>query len=172
MSDSDDTLTGEGLNPDVSWLSNPAHCLSLGFGSGLASKAPGTFGSIAALPLIGVLWWVEASLFAQVAWAMTITALGAASAGYTARALKTHDHGAIVIDEIAGIAITFIAIPPSWLAVLLGFGLFRLLDIAKPWPIGWLDKSVGGGIGIMADDVLAGLIACAVLHGLIAYGVI
>ena len=75
-------------------------------------------------------------------------------------------------DEIAGIAITFIAVPPSWLTVLVGFCLFRLLDVVKPWPIRWVDKSMGGGLGIMADDVLAGLIACAGLHGLLGYGLI
>ena len=70
MSGPNDVITDGGLTPDASWLRNPAHCLSLGFGSGLAPKAPGTFGSFAALPFIGILWWLEAGLFAQIAFAI------------------------------------------------------------------------------------------------------
>jgi phosphatidylglycerophosphatase A len=87
--------------------------------------------------------------------------------GYTARALGVHDHGGIVWDEIVGLLITLIAVPPDWRWLLAGFLLFRLFDILKPWPIRWLDRRVGGGFGIMIDDVLAGLFALLCLHGLI-----
>jgi phosphatidylglycerophosphatase A len=74
-----------------------------------------------------------------------------------------HDHPAIVWDEIAGMMITLLAAPATWWGVLLGFGLFRLLDIWKPWPIREIDHGLPGGAGIMLDDVLAGLIAAGVL---------
>ncbi len=78
-----------------------------------------------------------------------------------------HDHGGIVWDEIAGFLVTMIAIPVSAATLVAGFVLFRLFDIWKPWPISWLDRRVGGGLGIMVDDIVAGALACVVLHGLL-----
>ena len=83
-----------------------------------------------------------------------------------ARDLGVHDHGGIVWDEFVGYWITMFLLPVRWEWVLGGFLLFRLLDIWKPWPIRWADRQVHGGLGIMLDDVLAGFVACAVLHGL------
>jgi phosphatidylglycerophosphatase A len=87
--------------------------------------------------------------------------------GRTSRDLGVHDHGGIVWDEFVGYWITMIAVPVDWVWALAGFILFRLFDILKPWPIGPVDKRVHGGLGIMLDDVLAGVMAAAVLHGLI-----
>ena len=78
--------------------------------------------------------------------------------------MQVHDHGAIVWDEIAGMFCVFIAIPFSWDTALLGFILFRWLDIQKPLLIGWIDKRFTDGLGIMLDDIVAGLIACGLLH--------
>ena len=78
--------------------------------------------------------------------------------------LGVHDHGGIVWDEIAGFLVTMIAVPVSFATLVAGFILFRLFDIWKPWPIGWLDKRVEGGLGIMIDDIVAGAFACVLLH--------
>jgi phosphatidylglycerophosphatase A len=75
----------------------------------------------------------------------------------TSRDLGVHDHAGIVWDEWVGLLVTLWLLPPGWLWLLLGFLLFRLFDILKPWPIGWLDRRVGGGLGIMLDDLVAGL---------------
>jgi phosphatidylglycerophosphatase A len=143
-------------------LTNPIHFLALGFGSGLIPKAQGTFGSMAALPLIFVCSLLSLSIY----FTMTVIAcvLGIYICGKTAEDMQVHDHGAIVWDEIAGMLCVFIAIPFSWDTALLGFILFRWLDIQKPLLIGWIDKRFTDGLGIMLDDIVAGLIACGLLH--------
>ena len=143
-------------------LLNPLHLLSLGFGSGLAPKAPGTWGTAAAIP--------PYLLLAQLSLPYYLLAVGAAFAvgvflcAYTSRALGAHDHGAIVWDEFVGFWITMIAVPPDWPWILLGFVLFRIFDIVKPWPISIADAKIGGGLGVMLDDVLAGFFALAGIH--------
>ena len=74
------------------------------------------------------------------------------------------DHGSIVIDEVVGFAITMWAVPLDFIDLCVGFALFRLFDIVKPWPIRWFDRNIHGGLGIMLDDIVAGILACAVLH--------
>lgn len=146
-------------------LSNPVHCLAFGFGSGLAPKAPGTFGTLAAVPLFLLMSYLSLSeylfvvIFASVA--------GIYFCDKTAKDLRVHDHPGIVWDEFVGFWITMIAVPVTWWSLVLGFALFRLFDIWKPWPIKWVDKHVHGGFGIMLDDVLAGLLALGSLHLLI-----
>ncbi|AAN56456.1 phosphatidylglycerophosphatase A [Shewanella oneidensis MR-1] len=143
-------------------LKNPIHFLALGFGSGLAAKAPGTFGTLAAIPVYLLLaqlplaWYLAATLVCVIA--------GIYICDKAANDMGVHDHGAIVWDEVAGLLITMIAAPAGilWLAV--GFALFRLFDILKPWPIRWLDAKVEGGFGIMIDDVLAGVFALICLQ--------
>jgi phosphatidylglycerophosphatase A len=144
---------------------NPIHLISFGLGSGLSPWAPGTMGTAAALPLV---WYLaQLGLEWYIVLTVVICIIGVWTAGLTARALGAHDHGAIVIDEVAGILITMVGVEPSALTLAAGFGLFRLFDIAKPWPIRVVDRKAGGGIGIMADDVLAGVAAALCLHGLI-----
>ena len=147
-------------------LKNPLHFLSLGFGSGLSPKAPGTMGTIAAIPVY-LLLQATTALDLYLVVTFVITLLGIYLCAYTSRALKVHDHPGIVIDEIAGFLITMIAVPFSWQTILAGFILFRIFDILKPWPISWLDKNMRGGLGIMLDDVLAGAISLVILHYLI-----
>ncbi|GIU37827.1 phosphatidylglycerophosphatase A [Shewanella colwelliana] len=146
-------------------LTHPIHFLALGFGSGLAAKAPGTFGTIAAIPLY--LLMMNLSL----PWYLGLTLLSVIAGFYicdkASKDMGVHDHGAIVWDEVAGLLITLIAAPAGWLWLAVGFGLFRFFDILKPWPIKWLDAKVHGGFGIMIDDVLAGVFACLCLHGLV-----
>ncbi|AZQ09710.1 phosphatidylglycerophosphatase A [Shewanella khirikhana] len=145
-------------------LTNPWHFLALGFGSGLAKKAPGTFGTLAAIPLylllspLPLVWYLLATVIAVVA--------GVYICDRASKDMGVHDHGAIVWDEVAGLLITMIAAPAGIVWLLVGFVLFRIFDILKPWPIRVLDARVHGGLGIMADDVLAGLFALACLHGL------
>jgi phosphatidylglycerophosphatase A len=150
--------------PRPALLRSPAQLLAFGFGSGLAPRAPGTVGTLAALPL----WWVLAGLGPPL---YALTVFAAALAGIwicasASRELGVHDHPGIVWDEFVGLWIALFAVPPEPLWVLAGFLLFRFFDIAKPWPIGWLDRRVAGGLGIMIDDVVAGILACGVLHGL------
>ncbi len=145
-------------------LTDPVHFLACGFGSGLAPKAPGTFGTLAALPL----WWLvqDLPLAAYLGLVALLFALGVYLCGRTAQDLGVHDHGGIVWDEIVGYLLTMAAAPPGWGWVLVGFLLFRLFDIVKPWPIRWVDARVTGGLGIMADDVLAAGFAWLLLQGL------
>ena len=141
---------------------NPIHLIAAGFGSGLAPRAPGTFGTLAAL----LPWWPLHFLPTALYWAIIAlgTALGIYVCGKTARDLRTHDHGAIVWDEFIGlwIALAWLPAGPAW--VIAGFLLFRLFDIWKPWPIRWCDKHVHGGFGIMFDDIVAGACTLAILQ--------
>ena len=143
-------------------LRNPTHLLSLGFGSGLATKAPGTFGTFAAIPFWFLLQLLPTSSY--IAAVVAAFLLGIYLCGETAKALGVHDHGGIVWDEFVGLWIALFLLPPGWLWLVLGVALFRLFDIWKPWPIRVLDAKVHGGLGIMIDDVLAGFYAFLVVQ--------
>jgi phosphatidylglycerophosphatase A len=145
--------------PDIR---NPIHLLAAGFGSGLAARAPGTFGTLAAL----IPWWPLHFLAPIYYWLIIVAgfALGIYLCGKTARDLHTHDHGSIVWDEFVGLWIALAWIPTDIIWIGVGFLLFRLFDIWKPWPIRWFDKNVHGGFGIMFDDVLAGILTLALLE--------
>ena len=149
----------------LSYMKNPVHLVATGFGSGLMPKAPGTFGTLAAIPLYLAISQFDLWLYLLIT--VVVTVIGVAICDYTSKALGVHDHSGIVIDEIAGYFITMIAVPFDWLWILAGFLLFRFFDILKPWPISWIDKNLHGGIGIMLDDVLAGVFSLLCLHGLI-----
>ncbi len=143
-------------------LSDPIQFLALGFGSGLAPKAPGTFGTLAAIPLVLLCVSLTPLNYALLVGVMSL--IGIYLCDYTAKAAGVHDHPAIVWDEFVGLFITMFMVPITWQTVLVGFILFRLFDIAKPWPISWLDKHCHGGFGIMIDDVVAGFAALACMH--------
>ena len=153
------------LRPTLRHLADPVHFLALGFGTGLAPVAPGTFGSLVgllfalAIAPFGFAWLLVATIAAVLA--------GIWICGESARRLGVHDHPAIVWDEVAGMMITMLAVPDAWWGAPLAFVLFRLFDIAKPWPIREVDHGLGGGAGIMLDDVLAGMFAAL---GLIVVG--
>ena len=146
----------------ASLLLNPIHLLSLGFGSGLSPKMPGTMGSLVGVGLVVLLpvmdWIYHLSLV------VVTMVFGIYLCGATAKALQVHDHPAIVWDEIVGIFITFILVPKTWLWLCVGFVLFRFFDILKPWPISLADKHVKGGLGIMLDDVIAGIISLLIIQ--------
>ena len=142
-------------------LTDPVHILAFGFGTGLSPVAPGTVGS-----LVGVLFaWLtlDFGLPLQLAVAAAISFAGIWICGESARRIGVHDHGGIVWDEIAGMYITLLAAPPTIAGFALGFVLFRVFDIAKPWPIRDLDHRLGGGLGIMLDDLAAALYALILL---------
>lgn len=142
-------------------LSDPILFLAFGFGSGLTKKAPGTFGTLAAIP---VYWlFVQADLLVYSLLTLIVTVVGIGICGIAAEKLGEHDFGGIVWDEIAGFIITMWLVPFTWQTVIVGFILFRFFDILKPWPIKWLDQQVHGGLGIMLDDVLAGIFAGSLL---------
>lgn len=153
-------------------LRDPLQLLAFGLGSGLAPRAPGTFGSLAAVaffPLLALL-----PLPAYLALLVAAAVGGIWICGHAARALDVHDDGRIVWDEFAGQWIALLPLLPvgAWdghalVGLAAGFALFRLFDIAKPWPIGYFDRSVPGGAGIMLDDLIAGAFAALVLWGLL-----
>ena len=143
-------------------LSRADGWIASGCGSGLVPRAPGTVGSLAAL-----LPWLGLRLLPLPAYLLVLAvafALGVWACGRAARRVGLHDPGAFVWDEFVGqwLALLPVLAGPWW-GVVLGFALFRLFDVWKPWPVGWADRRLHGGLGVMADDVLAGLIAAGVL---------
>lgn len=152
----------------LSLLKDPGHLLSFGFGSGLAPFAPGTFGTLVAVPIYLLLvYYTEFTLYMTVTLAAFV--FGVYLCARTSRVLGVKDHAAIVWDEIVGYLITMAFVPLHWLSVILGFMLFRLFDISKPWPISVIDSRIQGGLGVMLDDVLAGIYAAIVLSILHRY---
>lgn len=142
-------------------LSDPVLFLAFGFGSGLAKKAPGTFGTVAAIPLYCLFAQANSIIYSLLTLIVTIG--GVWICDIAAKKLDEHDFGGIVWDEIAGFLITMWLVPFSWQNLVLGFILFRFFDIIKPWPIKWIDQQVQGGLGIMLDDVLAAVFAGGLL---------
>ena len=140
---------------------NVWHFLAFGFGSGLARKAPGTWGTVVGLVFVPPLQML--GLLPGLVIILLASVFGIWLCGKVADDLGMHDHGGIVWDEIVGIWITLILLPAHWGWWLAGFVAFRFFDILKPWPISVLDRRLGGGLGIMLDDILAGVFAALVL---------
>ena len=155
--------------PAATVLRSPVHLLAFWFGSGLSPKAPGTAGTIAAVPLWLLLQGM--SLPAYLILLVVLFAFGCWVCGESARRLGVHDYGGIVFDEVVGLLLTCVPLLPDlgwvshgrWWWLLAAFALFRLFDVWKPWPIAWIDRRVGGGFGIMIDDVLAAVYAALIL---------
>ena len=142
-------------------LTDPVNFLAFGFGTGLAPVAPGTFGS---LPGVLLAWLtLDMGIYVQLGVAAALFLAGIWICGESARRIGVHDHGGIVWDEICGMYITLLLAPATVLGFALGFGLFRLFDIVKPSPIRELDHRLGGGLGIMLDDLVAALYALILL---------
>ncbi|MDY6322256.1 MAG: phosphatidylglycerophosphatase A [Succinivibrio sp.] len=138
-------------------LADPLQLLAVGFGSGLLPKMPGTYGSLAALPLCAALLYLP--LYVTLPFIALFLVLGFIAADRAEKALGMHDNSAIVVDEFAGMFISCLLYPPQWWWCLPAFVLFRIFDILKPFPIGFIDRRLGGGLGVMADDVVAGIYA-------------
>ncbi len=150
-------------SPLSAW--HPAAVLATWFGSGLLPKAPGTWGSLAALPFAWVIVMFGGPIALAVATLVVFLVGWWAAARYVA-ASGQQDPGAIVIDEVAGQWLVLIAAPQDLLSYGIGFVLFRIVDITKPWPANWADRTVHGGLGVMLDDVLAAVYAALIMAGL------
>lgn len=151
-------------------LKDPVVLIAVGFGSGLAPKAPGTAGTVVAIPLFILMQ--QLPLLSYLLFTTCLFIAGIWICSYTSEKIGVHDHPSIVIDEIVGYLITMTAAPAGWLSIVIGFVLFRLLDALKPWPISWFDRNISGGLGIMVDDVLAGIIAMAIMQGFIYFQIL
>lgn len=151
------------VKPTLQYLwRQPLAGLAFGFGAGLAPRMPGTVGTLAAVPFYLVLQYLPL-------WGYLLTVVigfivGIYICGITAEKLGVHDHGGIVWDEFIGYWIAMIGAPSGWFWIILGFVLFRLFDILKPWPISVADRRLKGGLGIMLDDVMAGIAAAVGLQ--------
>ena len=167
--------------PTVKMLLNPIHAISMGFGSGLSTFAPGTVGTLAAIPLYllaaNYMAWTVSEPINFIVLVSVMFIIGCICAHYTGVALGVTDHGAIVWDEVVGYFVTMFFVPYATLSifelcvwVIIGFFVFRFFDIFKPWPASWVDKHVKNGFGVMLDDVLAGVFAAFTLYiGLIFF---
>jgi phosphatidylglycerophosphatase A len=140
----------------------PVHFIAFGFGTGLLPGASGTFGTLPGV----VLYRVMASLSPLRYWAITslLWLIGIPICEQTAADLGAHDPGAIVWDEIVGFLVAMFRLPRDWGWLAAGFVVYRLFDVWKPYPIGYVEESLGAGFSIMADDVVAGAYAWVVLH--------
>lgn len=152
--------------PDFTFLSeHPAHILALGFGSGLAPKAPGTFGTIVGLPLYYLI--ASYNLSTQLGIIAVAFLIGIYLCDITGKNLGVSDHGSIVWDEIAAMMLVLTITPQHWLWWLIAFVLFRIFDIWKPFPIRQCDANLKGGFGVMFDDLLAAIYAMMSLKALL-----
>lgn len=141
-------------DPDkVFLLAHPAHFVALGGGIGLAPKAPGTFGTMLGLPFA----WLSIQLSGWMAWMLVAIAFGAGvwACGKCGRDLGVADHGSMVWDEVVAMWALLLLVPMTWMSWIAAFALFRFFDIVKPFPVGWFDRKVKGGFGVMLDDALA-----------------
>ena len=146
-----------------------ARVIATAGGAGYSPIAPGTCGTAVAVPIA----WLARDLgpWSFVGLVIAVTVIGIWAAGAADRAWGSHDSGRIVIDEVAGYLLSVAAIDRgSWLALGVGFVVFRVLDIVKPPPVRWIDQRVPGGAGVVLDDVAAGALGCAVMVGLAQLG--
>ena len=153
--------------PAKSIFSDPWCFLAFGLGSGLSPVAPGTLGTVAAIPIYYLMANLSLPLYCGITLGLFL--IGITICQRCEQRLNISDHGGIVWDEIVGFLVTMIAAPLSWTAIGLGFIFFRLFDILKPWPIKWLDRHVHGGLGVMLDDAIAGVFAALCLQGVLLF---
>jgi len=163
------------MNPDVRQLrkvalSTPAGFLAFGFGAGLSPWAPGTVGTLVAVPIALLLH--PPPVLLQLALIAVMFVAGIYLCGKTSRRLGVTDHGGIVWDEITGFMLCAVAAPATVRGYLLAFVLFRVFDISKPWPIGMIDQKLKGGFGIMADDIIAAGYTAVILLSLVSLQII
>jgi phosphatidylglycerophosphatase A len=144
---------------------HPATWLATWGGTGLIQPAPGTWGTLGALPF-GIAILMFGGIYHLLVATLIVFILGLWSAKHFERMVREKDSGMIVIDEVVGMWITLIPAVLTPISIGIAFILFRLFDIIKPWPIGWMDKKINGAMGVMLDDVMAGIYAALALMGL------
>lgn len=147
--------------PSSIWQ-NPLHFIAFGFGSGAIPVAPGTFGTLIAIPFYLALQSLPLIFYVTIVVIITIASMWICDR--VSKEIDIHDHQGMCLDEIVGYLVTMINAPHGWVWVLLGFLLFRLFDILKPWPIDYLDKKMKGGVGMILDDVVAGIFSCLLIQ--------
>ncbi len=153
------TAEAEPVRPN---LRHPAALIATCFGAGLVRWAPGTVASALALPFAWLLRTYTGTLGLAIA-TLVVIVIGIWAAGAYERRTGTRDSSVIVIDEVAGQFVALLLVPPTIAAYAVGFALFRLFDVVKPWPISLLDRRVKGGLGVMLDDIVAGALAAVLL---------
>ena len=151
------------MNTSPNGFPSPIKLLAFGLGAGYSPVAPGTMGTLVAVPLYFLLQ--PLSLFEYLGIVVGISLIGIWICDVASKEMGVHDHPGIVWDEIAGYLVTMIAAPAGWPWVIAGFVLFRFFDILKPWPIRAIDEKIDGGLGIMLDDLLAGFFSLLLLQG-------
>lgn len=155
----------EGLHPAAPW---PLTMIVTWFGLGLAPRAPGTIGSLGALPFAAVIAWLGGP-WALLGASVVVFLIGWWASELYVRRTRREDPGLVVIDEVAGQWLTLAVVPLDPVAYALGFVFFRIADIAKPWPVRWADRRMAGGLGIMVDDVLAAGYAALALWAVVTF---
>lgn len=146
---------------------NPWYFIAFGFGSGLMPMAPGTWGTLAAIPIYLLLVLGHYSLACYLIWTLIAFFVGIVACNKVSQELGAHDYPGIVWDEIVGYLVTMIMVPVGFFWIIAGFLLFRLFDVWKPYPISWVDENVKGGLGIMLDDVCAAIPAGLIMQLLV-----
>jgi len=160
-------LTTFKIKPDLKFItSHPAYFIAFGFGSGLIPWAPGTFGTLAAYPCYWLLRLAGIDGLWLALLCLPLFLLGVYVSEKTDRALGVHDHGGANFDEVVAMLLILSVTPANWLAWIIAFAAFRLFDIAKPWPIRWIDERVHGGLGVMLDDIAAAIPCMLLMWGL------
>lgn len=152
----------DGLQLSKAVWQHPTYFAAFGFGTGLASVAPGTFGTLAALPIYALMYQLSPIIYGAICVLLFI--IGVPICGKVASDIGIYDYKGIVWDEVVGYLVTLFMVPVSIGTLIVGFLLFRIFDIIKPQPIRWVDKHIKGGLGIMLDDLLAAIPACLILH--------
>ncbi len=147
--------------PEAVWQ-NPLYFFAFGFGSGAMPVAPGTFGTLMAIPFY--LFLQPLPLIPYLIFLVCFIALASWASDRISRDIHFHDHPGMCIDEFAGFFVTMINAPHGFKWILLGFLLFRFFDIVKPWPIRWIDEKVHGGFGMVLDDIVAGIVSFAIIQ--------
>ncbi len=141
---------------------NPLYFIAFGLGSGAMPVAPGTFGTLVAIPCYLLLRQLPPT--AYLIFTIGFIIFSSWLCDYISKQTHTHDHPGMCIDEFAGFFVTMLYAPTGWTWIATGFVLFRIFDILKPWPISYVDKNIHGGFGMVLDDVLAGLLSCAIIQ--------
>ena len=146
--------------PDSIWQ-KPSHFIAFGFGSGAAPFAPGTFGTLIAVPFYLAICHLPILLYISLVTIITIASMWLCE--HVSQEINVHDHQGMCLDEVVGYLITMIGAPQGLIWIVLGFIFFRVFDIWKPWPINYIDTHVSGGFGMILDDAFAGFYSIIML---------